>query len=90
MSTESSPTPNNLPPIPPLVKPARPWDMLNPEIGRVSDKVKEERLAFCETCPFFMKITKQCRKCGCHMPWKAGLPHAVCPINNWGTSEAVE
>ena len=89
MSTENSSTPSNLPPVPPLNKPARIWDMVNPEIGRVSDEVKAERLEFCEKCPFFMKITKQCRKCGCHMPWKTGLPHATCPIGNWGQAEAV-
>lgn len=89
MSKESSSQPN-LPQIPKLEKPARPWDMLNPSIGRVSEEVKAERLAICATCPFFFKVSKQCRKCGCHMPWKTGLPHATCPEGHWGTAEDIE
>ncbi|MFM5968481.1 MAG: DUF6171 family protein [Micrococcales bacterium] len=58
--------------------------MLNPNIGRVTDEQKEERLAICAECPFLFKISKQCRKCGCHMPWKASLPHSTCPVGKWG------
>lgn len=64
-------------------KEARPWDLLNPNIGRVSEEVKEMRMALCKDCPFFVKLTQQCTKCGCHMPWKTGLPHASCPVGKW-------
>mgnify|MGYP003337677022 CR=1 FL=1 len=76
-------TSNELPKVPPLQKPARPWDMLNPNIGRVSDEVKQTRLDICKACPFFMKISHQCRKCGCIMDAKTGLPHAFCPEGKW-------
>lgn len=64
-------------------KKARPWDMLNKNIGRVTLELKEERLSMCRECPQLIKITEQCKKCGCHMPWKASLPHAECPIGKW-------
>lgn len=64
-------------------KVARPWDLLNPNIGRVSDEVRESRLSICESCPFYVKLTKQCTKCGCFMPAKTGLPHASCPEHKW-------
>jgi hypothetical protein len=80
----------DLPEVPKLRKPAKPWDMVNPNIGRVSDEVKQERLDICANCPFFMKISKQCRKCGCHMPWKTGLPHAFCPEGKWDSVEDPE
>jgi len=64
-------------------KVARPWDLLNPNIGRVSDEVKKLRMEFCTGCEFFISLTQQCTKCGCHMPWKTGLPHASCPVGKW-------
>ena len=74
--------------IPNLNKPARPWDMLNPNIGRVSEKVKQERLSACESCEFFLKLSRNCIKCGCFMDAKTGLPHATCPVGKWGASKA--
>jgi hypothetical protein len=64
-------------------KEARPWDMLDPRIGRVSDEVKKLRMDYCNGCEFFISLTQQCKKCGCHMPWKTGLPHASCPVGKW-------
>lgn len=68
-------------------KEARPWDMLNPNIGRVSVEVKASRLKACESCEFFTK-TRQCSKCLCFMDLKTQLPHAECPVGKWGTAEA--
>jgi hypothetical protein len=81
---------NNLPEIPPIQKPARPWDMLDPNVGRVSEEVQKSRMEICSTCPYLFKLSKQCRKCGCLMNLKTQLPHASCPINKWGTAPAVE
>jgi hypothetical protein len=64
-------------------KVARPWDLLNPNIGRVSDEVKKLRMEFCTGCEFFISLTQQCTKCGCIMPAKTGLPHASCPVGKW-------
>jgi hypothetical protein len=75
--------PNESTPAPEPVKKARPWDMLDPRVGRVDDKVKQLRMDFCSNCEFFISLTQQCKKCGCHMPWKTGLPHAECPVGKW-------
>lgn len=74
---------NNNKELPDIPKLARPWDMLDPNIGRVSDEVKAARLDICKQCPFFMKLSKQCRKCGCIMTLKTALPHASCPVGKW-------
>lgn len=78
---------NSKPQIPELKKPARIWDMLDPNIEKVSTEIQAGRMDICKECPFFMKITKQCRKCGCHMPWKTQLPHSSCPIGKWESVE---
>jgi hypothetical protein len=69
---------------------SKPWDMLNPNIGRVSKEVLEERLAICQSCEHFIKLTKQCKKCGCFMRLKGALPHSECPVGKWGTAPAKE
>ena len=43
----------------------------------------EDRLTICKDCPFFLKATRQCGKCGCFMPAKTALPSSKCPINKW-------
>lgn len=70
-----------------MTKPARPWDMLNPNIGRVSFEVKQSRLKECESCEHFL-ATRQCAKCGCFMDLKTQLPHADCPVGKWGPVSA--
>ena len=65
-------------------KPARPWDLFNRNIGRVEKKIKEERFSICQQFPRFIKLTGQCRECGCVMKLKTSLPHSTCPIGKWG------
>lgn len=65
-------------------KKARPWDVFNKNIEKLSENLKEERLDICKGCKFFLSTTQQCKKCGCYMPWKASLPHAECPKKKWG------
>lgn len=82
-----------LPEVPDLVKPgapqpepvkkARPWDIFNKNIEKVPDEVKQERLSICKSCPELIKVTTQCKKCGCFMDLKTGLPHASCPLGKW-------
>jgi hypothetical protein len=62
---------------------AKPWDLFNPEIGRVTDEVQEKRYAICQECPRFLSLTKQCLECGCFMQLKTKLPNATCPLNKW-------
>jgi hypothetical protein len=79
-----------LPNVPELPSPdevrksAKPWDLLNEDIGRVSPETAEERMSICSGCDMLFKFSKQCRKCGCHMPWKTLLPNAECPLGKWG------
>jgi rRNA maturation protein Nop10 len=66
-------------------RPARPWDLLNPKIENVPEKVRQERYSICESCEMFNTVTKTCVSCGCFMALKTKLPHAFCPKNKWGT-----
>lgn len=69
------------------IRTAKPWDLFNDEIGRVSNDVFKKRLEICKSCPHLMKWTNQCKECGCFMDLKAKLPNASCPIHKWGTAE---
>lgn len=68
-------------------RPARPWDLFNKNIGRVSDEIRAKRMAICHDCEFFISLTQQCIKCGCIMPAKTGLPHASCPVHKWAAED---
>ena len=61
----------------------RPWDMINPDVPRVSDQVAEERFSACLACPELISLTKQCKKCGCFMIAKTKLEKASCPLGKW-------
>jgi hypothetical protein len=67
----------------PFERSARPWDLYNKKIGRVTATTAEERLEICKGCEFFIKTTGQCKKCGCLMQAKTKLPNAECPIGKW-------
>jgi hypothetical protein len=59
-----------------------PTALLNPDTPKVTDEQQQARYDICQSCPHLM-VTKQCSKCGCHMPTKTGLLHAACPIGKW-------
>lgn len=61
----------------------RPWDMINPNTDFVADDVAATRFNICKACPELIKLTKQCRKCGCFMAAKTKLANATCPIGKW-------
>lgn len=61
----------------------RPWDMLNPATEYVDEAKAKERFDICKSCPFLIKATNQCKKCGCLMHLKTKLAHAECPVGNW-------
>jgi hypothetical protein len=50
---------------------------------RAPERVQKERMEMCRSCPFFIKITGQCRMCGCFMEAKTRLADAACPENKW-------
>lgn len=74
---------SDLPEIPELKKPVRPWDIANPNIEHVSDEVQKKRMSVCKKCPFYIKVTHQCKKCGCIMNLKTKLSDAYCPVGKW-------
>lgn len=61
----------------------RPWDMLNPNIEKLDKENSQKRLNICLSCDRLFKKTVQCKECGCYMPAKTQLPHAVCPLGKW-------
>jgi hypothetical protein len=61
----------------------RPWDIINPNVNFVSEEVQNSRLNLCRGCEHLIKLTTQCKKCGCFMAAKTKLEKAECPIGKW-------
>jgi hypothetical protein len=61
----------------------RPWDLVNPTIVKVDDETALKRYSICQACPELVKLTKQCKKCGCFMTAKTKLEKATCPLGKW-------
>ena len=61
----------------------RPWDLLDPSVELVSDEQASNRFDICKSCPELIKLTSQCKKCGCLMHLKTKLEKATCPIGKW-------
>jgi hypothetical protein len=60
-----------------------PLDMLNPKTKRVDSETKNKRMSICQLCPDLIKLTSQCKRCGCFMDFKAALEESKCPIGKW-------
>jgi hypothetical protein len=60
----------------------KPWDMLNKE-NYTTEELSKERLLICKSCPELIKLTTQCKKCGCFMHAKTKLEKATCPLGKW-------
>ena len=60
-----------------------PLDLLNPRTQHTTDEEAKARLDICKECPFFIKATTQCTKCGCFMFAKTKLKSAKCPEGKW-------
>lgn len=60
-----------------------PVDLILPSTEWAEKEVSEVRLSICKECPEFIKLTKQCKKCGCFMHLKTRLEKASCPIGKW-------
>jgi hypothetical protein len=65
----------------------RPWDFFSPNTPYATKDVQSKRLEICSNCPEFIKLTSQCKKCGCIMKLKTKLALASCPIEKWGIVE---
>jgi hypothetical protein len=61
----------------------KPWDFLNPNTEYAIKDVSSKRYSICQGCPEFIKLTSQCKQCGCFMAAKTKLEHATCPIGKW-------
>jgi hypothetical protein len=61
----------------------RPWDIVNPNTGWTDEEKAEERFSICKGCPELIKLTTQCKKCGCFMKIKTKMELATCPIGKW-------
>jgi len=61
----------------------RPWDVLNPNTNWADEEKSKERFSICTACPELIKLTSQCKKCGCIMSIKTKLEAAKCPIGKW-------
>ena len=46
-----------------------------------------ERMHICEECDSFLRLTKQCKECGCFMFLKARIAKMSCPLDKWGPIE---
>lgn len=65
----------------------RPWHLLDSD-ALIDDSTKvEKRMSICRACPELIKLTTQCKQCGCIMKAKTTLKHAVCPLGKWGKEE---
>jgi hypothetical protein len=60
-----------------------PMDMINPETEWVDETLFNERFSICKECPELIKLTKQCKKCGCFMTVKSKMKLASCPLGKW-------
>jgi hypothetical protein len=67
----------------------RPWDLLQAD-NKTTDEIADQRYDICKACPELIKITKQCKKCGCFMNLKVKLAAAACPIGKWESTEIKE
>lgn len=60
-----------------------PMDLISPNTEWASEQKSNERFSICKSCPELIKLTSQCKKCGCFMKAKTKLEKAVCPIGKW-------
>jgi hypothetical protein len=61
----------------------KPWHMLDPNKYVENEELAAARFKICRECPELIKVTKQCKKCGCLMHLKTKLEAATCPIGKW-------
>jgi len=60
-----------------------PLDLLNPHTEYADKETATTRMSICQGCPEFIKLTHQCKKCGCFMDIKSKIKISKCPIGKW-------
>lgn len=61
----------------------RPWHLLDPSKPKATEEQAKSRMDICLACPELIKVTKQCKNCGCFMHLKTLLAEAKCPLGKW-------
>ena len=61
----------------------RPWDVFNKNVIKASEEISQKRLSICMVCPEFIKLTAQCKQCGCLMKAKTKVANSECPLGKW-------
>lgn len=62
----------------------RPWDIFRKNVDKISNEMLQKRLSICAVCPEYIRLTSQCKACGCFMKGKASIADASCPKGKWG------
>lgn len=62
---------------------ATPLDLLNPMTKRTDKDLSDYRMSICLSCPELIRISNQCKKCGCFMSFKTKIEASKCPIGKW-------
>jgi hypothetical protein len=57
--------------------------LVNPNAEWADESLSSERYSICQSCPELIRLTKQCKKCGCFMAAKTKLQKATCPLGKW-------
>jgi hypothetical protein len=60
-----------------------PMDLINPGTEWAEQSLADQRFEICKACPELIKLSKQCKKCGCFMAVKTKLQAATCPLEKW-------
>lgn len=59
-----------------------PFDLLNKN-NYIETSESNKRMEICLGCDHLIKLTNQCKECGCFMNLKTKLKDAICPIGKW-------
>ena len=59
------------------------FDIFKPGTEKMDPELAYQRYMICMNCPFFLKGSKRCKKCGCFMQLKTTLRQAKCPMGHW-------
>ena len=60
-----------------------PLYMLKPGTEWAEQSLADQRFSICKACPEFIKLSSQCKKCGCFMAVKTKMQAATCPLEKW-------
>jgi hypothetical protein len=59
-----------------------PFDLLN-KYNYIEKAESDKRMNICLGCEHLVKLTHQCKECGCFMKAKTRLKDATCPLGKW-------